>query len=482
MYLLGVDLGTTGCKSMVFDLDGNILGEHYIEYDLIFTPEGIEQDANEWWENVKTAIKTAIKEADIDGRKVLGLSASSQGISFVPLDKSGNTLMNAISWYDTRATEEAAQIKADYDNYEIFSRTGRQISSLVFPQVMWLKKHRPEIYEKTHKFLMGLDFLLYRFSGSYATDYSMASGTLCDDTAERKWIPEFFRKYDIDLDKFPEIYCFGDVVGTVLPEVADELGLSPKTKVVMGLQDQKAAAIGAGIDNSIITVSLGTASAICSIAPEHIVDDSMAVACHGFDRQSWILENSIGTAGAALKWVRNTFFSQMSYVEMDELADKAPAGSNGVFTYPDLYRGSSLYNKGFFAGIGLETTQGDIIRSVLEGVGYEIKQRISAHKRISGSARRVGEICVFGGGAKSSVWCQIISDITGMPVVIPKTHETGNLGAALCAGIGSGVFKDLKEAQQRMVGGIQKRYLPNKENNKIYEEKFLAYKELKGKF
>lgn len=479
MYLLGVDLGTTGCKSMVFDLEGNILGSHYIEYELIFTSEGVEQDAGIWWDNVKTAIKAALNNARIDGRKVLALSVSSQGISFVPVDKDGNTLMNAISWYDSRAFEEAARIRSDFDNFLVFSRTGRQISSLVFPEVMWLKKHRPQIYEKTYKFLMGLDFLLYRFCGNAATDYTMASGTLCYDTSNRDWIPEFFNNYDIDMGKFPQIHCFGDVVGTVVPKVAEQLGLSTNTKVVAGLQDQKAAAIGAGINSEIITISLGTASAISSIASKHIVDQNMSAACHGFDRQGWILENSVGTAGAALKWVRNTMFSQKTYSEMDALADKVPAGSKGVLFYPRLSKGDSQHGKGVFTGIGLDTAQGDIIRSVMEGVGFEIRSCIAAHKRVNGKVRNAKQLRIFGGGATSSVWCQMIADIADMPVVVPRTHETGNLGAAICAGIGAGVFKDLVDAQ-RFVGIPQKEYLPGMENTRVYKDKFDEYLEMKG--
>jgi len=480
VYLLGIDLGTTGCKSMVFDLGGKILGDHYIEYDLIFTPEGVEQDANLWWENIKTAVRTAINKAGIDGKKVLGLSVSSQGISFVPVDKNGNTLMNAISWYDSRAVDEADLIRKDYDNFQLYCRTGRQISSLVFPEVMWLKKHRPEIYKKTYKFLMGLDFIIYRFCGVCATDYTMASGTLCYDVVNRKWIDELFKVYDIDMDKFPQVCCFGDVVGKVMPDVAVELGLSTETKVVMGAQDQKVAAIGAGIDNGVITLSMGTASAISSITNKHLIDNTMKTACHGFDRQRWIMENAVGTSGSALKWVKNTMFSNMSYKEMDELASQAPPGSKGVFFYPSLYKGNRNKNNGTLYGLGLETTQGDIIRSVLEGIAYKIKECIDSHRQINEDVRNTKEIRIFGGGAVSPVWCQIISDITDMKVVVPRTHETGNLGAAICAGIGAGVYKNLKDAQQ-IAGGVGSVYIPREENREVYRngyEAFLALKDM----
>jgi len=262
--------------------------------------------------------------------------------------------------------------------------------------------------------------------------------------------------------------------------VAEELGLSTGTKVVMGAQDQKAAAIGAGIDNGVITLSMGTASAISSITSKHLIDKTMKTACHGFDRQRWIMENAVGTSGSALKWVKNTMFPQMSYKKMDELAAQSFPGSRGVFFYPKLYKGNSSRQNGTLFGLSLDTTKGDIIRSVLEGIAYNIKECIESHKKINEDVRNTEEIRIFGGGAVSPVWCQIISDITGMKVIVPRTHETGNLGAAICAGIGAGVYKDLKDAQQ-IAGGIGKVYTPMKEKREIYEKgykEFLALKDM----
>ena len=474
MYLLGIDLGTTGCKSMVFDLEGNILGSHYIESELIFTADGVEQDADLWWDNIKSAIKLTLKDACIDGRKILGLSVSSQGISFVPVDKNGKTLMNAVSWYDTRADEEANLFEKDYGSFEVFSRTGRRCGSLVFPQVMWLKKNKPDIYCKTYKFMMGMEFLLYRLCGKCITDYSMASGTLCFDTVEHRWILEYFEKYDIDIKKFPPISCFAKNIGTVKREVAEELGLPENTIVAVGMQDQKTAAIAAGIEDGIITVSMGTASAVSSLTNRHIADKSMKVACHGFDEERWILENVVSTTGAAYKWVKNTMFPKISYDEMADIADNTPIGSNEVMFYPLLYNKKGIRKRGALCGLGLDTTKADIIRAVMEGIAYEIKICIKEHKLLNDSVKNSKELRIFGGGAASELWCRIIADITAMSVMIPRTHETGNLGAAICAGIAAGVFKDLSYAG-KLVGEAGAVYKPKEENVKKYKDSFNEY-------
>jgi len=472
MYLLGVDLGTTGCKSMVFSRTGDILGSDYIEYDLIIGKEGhIEQNADIWWHNVKASVKKAIYEAKIDGKKIVSLSISSQGISFVPIDKDGNTLMNAISWLDGRAVEEAEAITRSYGAQSIFSSMGKPIlPAYVLPKLMWLKKNMPEIYGETWKFMMGLDFLLYRFCGSVITDYSMASGTLSYNIIDKTWFDEIFSKFDIDQQKLPELGCLGDVAGKVLTNVAEELGLSTDCLVVIGAQDQRCASYGAGIDKESITVSLGTATAICSICSHPIIDSQMKVTCCGLDKNQWMLESVIATSGVALKWVKNTFFKAISYSEMDDLAASAPAGSQGVMFFPHLQNNGNG-TKGAFIGLGLHTSEGDIIRAVFEGISYQIRMHIQSHEAIN---RSMQQICLFGGGAQSDIWAQIISDITGKTVMIPRTHETANLGAAIIAGIGARIYTDYDDAL-KTIGAPAKTFVTDPEKHKKYSEYYKSY-------
>ncbi len=473
MYLLGIDLGTTGCKSMVFDEKGAILGSNYIEYDLIICNDGIEQDANAWWNNVVNTVKGSIVQSGISGSDIAALSVSSQGIAFVPIDKEGNTLHNAISWLDGRSTEEIAQMGRECDPWAIFNQTGKKLlPCYVLPQLMWVKRHRPEIYDRTFKILMAHDFIIYRLTGKTVTDLSMASGTLAYDIHEQRWVTELLNQFDIDGAKLPELMVLGDVAGTVLPKAAQELGLSTATKVIIGAQDQRCASIGAGIDKGIFTISLGTSSAIGAICDKPLIDDSMQVTCCGLDRNRWILETVVATAGVALKWLKNTMFPSLSFAEMDRMAESANPLAGGVRFYPHLSVDASGEAKGAFSGLSLQTTQADIIRSVLEGVGYQMKMHIENMERLGVTG---GEIRIFGGGASSKIWCQIIADITGKRVVVPRTHETANLGAAIIASVGGGLFSDFQQAGT-MVGSPAMTFIPEKSNVNVYEEAYAKYK------
>ena len=473
---------------MIFSTEGSILGGDYTEYELIIGENGcVEQDAGLWWESVKNSVKNTIRHSQINGKNISALSISSQGISFVPLDRYGNTLMNAVSWLDTRASEEAEAVAGTFGAEKIFRLTGKIIfPTYVLPKIMWVKRHHPDIYNNTWKFMMAMDFLLYRFCGKAVTDYSMASGTLAYDIAEKRWCHEILGKMDIDPQKLPEIKCTGSAAGAVLPAIAEELGLSPECYVITGAQDQRCAALGAGIAEGVVTVSLGTAAAVCSICSEPIADGdtgvsgtSMDITCCGFDENHWMLESVVSTSGAALKWVKNTFFKNYSYAEMDELAKCSPAGSRGVMFYPHLGNTGAV-GKGAFTGLGIHIAEGDIIRSVLEGISYQIRAHIKSHEIVNGSIR---QIRLFGGGAKSGVWAQMIADITGKAVAIPGTHETANLGAAILAGVGAGFFRDCREALKAIGTGTTdaKVFLPDPEKHRDYDERYKVYCSLNKK-
>ena len=475
MYLIGIDLGTTGCKSMVFDEAGTILGEHYIEYDVIFLPGGgAEQDANIWWDHTVTAVRGAIAQAGIDGSEVGGLSVSAQGCCFVPVDEKGLPLANAISWYDTRALPEARALYERHGAAAMFHRVGRPVESLVFPELIRLKRLHPDLYEKTWKFLMPHDYLICRLSGAAVTDYSMASGSMCYDVARHAWASDLLEEYGIDERKLPELRDAGTRAGTVTPETAALLGISPDAVVAVGMQDQKIAALGAGIGPGRITVSLGTASAIETMSDTFVEDPACVVPCHSFDSRLYTMETIVDTAGSALKWAKNTVCPELGYREMDALAAASPCGANGVTFYPFLCRNAAGVNQGGFRGIGLETTRGDLIRAVLEGVACGIRSRIEEQKALLPHAAEAAELMLFGGGSASPLWRRIIADVTGMTVRRPRTQETGNLGAAICAGVGAGVYRDLWDGQ-RIVGEPSSSDAPDPANRAACEELYARY-------
>jgi xylulokinase len=342
---------------------------------------------------------------------------------------------------------------------------------------MWIKKYKPDVYQKTYKVLMAHDYIVYKLTGRMVTDISMASGTLAYDIHEKRWMTDLLDRFDIDINKFPELTVMGKVVGNILPGVAKELGLSTETKVVAGAQDQRCASLGAGIDKGIFTVSLGTASAICAIIDKPIIDENMQVTCCGLDDNHWILETVIATAGVALKWLKNTFFTNLSYQEMDSLALKAEPLSGGVAFYPHLSIGASGKAKGTFTGLSLQTKPEDIIRAVLEGIAFQMKIHISDMERMGVQGN---EVRIFGGGANSPVWCQIIADILNKKVVVPRTHETANLGAAIIAKMGLEGSLNFHSGYS-LIGDIDKEYQPDADKAELYMKAFAEYDENNSK-
>ena len=472
MYLLGIDLGTTGCKSMVFDGASQILGSSYIEYGLIMTPEGVEQDANAWWENVARAVRESVRESGVGSDEIAALAISSQGIAFVPVSREGAPIYNAISWLDGRATRESAALGELFGERELFSRTGKRLlPCYVLPQLMWMREHRPQVYRDAYKFLMAHDFIVYRMTGRAVTDYSMASGTLAYDLHTRAWMTDILNATGVNAAKLPEIRAAGTIAGALSPAAAGQLGLSPQTLVVIGAQDQRCASIGAGIGAGVVTASLGTSTALCALLDRPVIDPEMRVTCCALDERRWVLESVVATAGAALKWINSTFFPGLAYDALCALAEDALPLCGGVRFYPHLFAESAEGAKGAFTGISLQTRRGDMVRAVLEGVAFQMRLHLEDLRRLGVEAE---ELRLFGGGAKSPLWCQIIADITGMRVRVPYTHETANLGAAILAGAGAGIFEDYFSA-----GGLQARfsrdYPPRAAQSVLYLEALPPY-------
>ncbi len=257
-----IDLGTTGMQCILFNREGKILRTFYKEYPLIIKGRLIEQDANLWRETAKEALKVVA-----EGEKIKGISISSQGITLVPIDKAGNPLSNAISWLDKRAKKESDYLQEHFSKEETYEKLGRQFrESSTFSKIMWLKEHNNEIYKKTYKFLLPLDYLNYKFTQKCVTDYTMASGTGAFNIQKKEWDKDILKISKVDQSRLPEVKCMGTDLGPILPDIADEIGIPKSTHLFLGAQDQKCAAIGAGIAEGIYTISLGTATAISKIS------------------------------------------------------------------------------------------------------------------------------------------------------------------------------------------------------------------------
>lgn len=443
--LLSLDLGTTGCKATVCSLRGEVLGTSYLECPLETPAPGwVEQDAGLWWTLAQRAIRQALVASSVSLIRVLAVSVSSQGISFVPVDRAGRILRRAICWLDTRAEEEAAQIGAALGDEEIFQVTGKRPSpTYVLPKLLWLRRHEPDVCRQTHKFLLAHDLVIYRLCGAFVTDYSLAGGTLLLDLHRLGWSERLLATFAIDPAQLPEPVWAGTLAGELSLDAAAALGLRAGLPVVVGGQDQKCAALGAGLRSSRATVSLGTAAAISCLVKRPALDASRRVPTFPFVAPGqWVLEGVVGTAGAALRWLRDTFFPTCGYAELDRWAAASPPGARGVRFHPHLAGATSpLWQagvRGVFTGLSLATSSGDIVRSVLEGVACQVRANLEVMETLA----PVEELVLFGGGAQSILWPRLIGEITGKPVSVTETVDVANWGACILAGCGAGLFAD----------------------------------------
>lgn len=437
MYAIGIDLGTTGCKAIVADLTGKIVGQHYIEYPLIVrSAEEIEQDANLWWELSCQAVKGAVAESGIPTDAVKGISVTSQGISFVPVDENLKAIGNAYSWLDCRAMKETARIRKKFELLDLYRITGLKCNpTYLLPKLMWIRNNKPEDLRGARKILMAHDYLIAQMTGETITDHSMAGGSLLYDVSNGCWSEQVCSALDVDPELLPELKEAGQVAGTLTPFAAERMGLKAGSVVAVGGQDQKVAAFSAISDDVTASLCLGTAGAMEYLSDRPVFDSKMRIPLFSYlFRGTWTLEAVVSTTGASLKWLRNTFFRNQSYRELDQLAEGCQPGCGGVFFYPHLGGATSPHwepdVKGSLTGITLNTTDGDIVRAVLEGTAFQIRSNILVSEEL---CKPREELVVFGSGGSSPLWCQIFADIIGKKVTALSSPDASGLGAARLA-------------------------------------------------
>lgn len=419
---IGVDLGTTGCKAVLYDESGAVLSQFNKEYELITKGDGIFQDAQKWFSMVCDSICSVAK-----GRESLieAISFSVQGISFVPVDRNGEPLTDAYSWMDTSATRQEDALRAAFGDEVIYQKTGKPLKSMyTLPKLMKFKADFPALYEKTALLLTPLDFLNLKFTGLAVTDYTCASGTMLYNINTHSWDKELLAFSGIDYSKLPEVQKMGSSLGKILPQVADALNLPEDTEIVLGGQDQKLAALGAGVSDDAFVMSIGTASVITTRA-------NVKCTCPRFawDEELTLYEAVIPFTGACVKWACSNLFGGISYQQLDALAEGAVNGSGGVRFDPNFEKGAALTD------ITLAATPQNLAYAVFEGICLEMNRQIKA----LGATRR---LLVFGGGANSEVWCKILARVTGCEICILDTEQTASLGAAMLAS--KGLIKSAK--------------------------------------
>lgn len=444
-YYLGIDFGTTNCKCIVYDKTLRSYGSCSVPNTVQYRGKDIaEQPAEEWWATVWDAIKGALADAAVSGNSIRSMAVSSQGISFVPVDADYRPLRPGISWLDTRAKEEMALLSRLVSLSDIQAISGIcPTPAYILPKLLWLRQNEPKIWAKTTKLLTPHDWIVYKLCGRAVIPATMAAGTLLYQYREKNWSDQLMNCFALSPQLFGELVWSGETIGTVTVETAAALGISPQTQVVAGGQDQKCAYLGAGASTDTVTISLGTAAALskrCETARE---DPSGLISCSPYlTKDGWILEGVVGTAGACLEWAQRRFFPSVRYATLDaRAAERYHNGLNSLLFNPDFayVNEKTTLPAGGFSGLSLSVTEDDIWLAVLEGIAFRIRERLEI---INGLGQPAKVLRLFGGGAKSRLWQQIIADVTGLPTEVCTSDETGCLGAAmLAAGIPGGNLK-----------------------------------------
>lgn len=477
MYYIGIDLGTSAVKLLLLSSDGTIEKITSREYPLSFpNPGWSEQNPYDWFRQTMDGLKELL--ADCDKSQVAGVSFGGQMHGLVPLDEKGEVIRPAILWNDSRTTEEC-----DYLNNVIGKETlsgytaNISFTGFTAPKVLWLKKNEPENYGKIAKLLLPKDYLCYRLTGKFATDVSDASGTLYFDVKNRKWSEEMCDILGIKEDWLPEVYESYEAVGTLLPEIAQQLGVPETVKVAAGAGDNAAAAVGTGtVGDGACNISLGTSGTLFISSAKFGVDENNALHSFAHADGSYHLMGCMLSAASCNKWWMDDIIGTKDYGKEQEAIEKL--GENHVYFLPYLMGERSPHNdalaRGTFTGLTMDSTRADMTQAVLEGVAFALRDSFEVAKKL-GIQVKCSKIC--GGGAKSPLWKKMVANILNIALEVPEIEEGPSMGGAMLAAVACGEFASVKEAADKMVK-VKERIEPDAALAAKYEEQYRKFRQI----
>jgi xylulokinase len=482
--LLGLDVGTTAGKSVLFDLQGNVVAAASSGYGLITPRAGwVEQDPEELWRGAVETIRCVASQIG-PGDRILALAQSSQGGTTIPVDAAGRPTYHAISWMDERAGEQARQVRGRWGADFIRTTTGWPLyDGLPLQHIRWLRHNRPDDFARTRHFLFVNDFITHRLTGKLCMNPPDASITQLMNVATGDWDQRLLDIAGIGRDQLSPMHPSGYVVGALTAETSQTTGLPQDTLVVNGAHDQYCAAVGAGVTRpGRVLLSCGTAWVTLAV-PESLevgLRSGMSVSRHAAQGR-WGALRSLGGVGASLEWLIDQVWGGHAagtersdvYRAINAGAARSAPGAQGLLFYPLAGGHAAGFgpSRGGWIGLSLSHSRDDLARAVMEGTAFELRWAI---QEIRQAGVQVGELRMVGGAAESAVWPQIVADVAGLPVVLPTVRQAASRGAAILAGVGAGIFAD-PETGFAAFQGQETRLEPLAENCALYETAFYTY-------
>lgn len=491
-FLLGVDIGTSGTKSVLFDQAGRTVASETVEYPLYQPKVGwAEQEPEDWWNAAVKSINAVISKSGADKRDIVGIGLSGQMHGLVMLGSDGKPLRRSIIWCDQRTDKECAQMTEKIGAKRLIEITANPaMTGFTASKILWVKNNEPQVYDKCAKILLPKDYIRYMLTGEFASEVSDASGMQLLDVPARQWSGEVLEKLDIDKDLLAPVYESVEISGKISKRAAELTGLAEGTPVVGGAGDQAAGGVGNGIvREGVLSATIGTSGVVFAHTDKITIDPKGRVhtLCHAVPG-CWHVMGVTQAAGLSLKWFRDNFCmpeieaaKQMEidpYVLMDRQAELSPPGCDGLYYLPYLMGERTPHldpdARGVFFGLSARHSRRDMLRAVMEGVGYSMKDCLEI---IKGMGIPIKEVRASGGGGKSPFWRQMLADMFAKTIITTNSTQGPALGVAILAGVAAGVYSSVSEGCDIAV--IPKsRQRADRENNSLYKKHYALYKSL----
>lgn len=482
-YLMGIDLGTSSLKTLIMDEDGQIKAVCASDYQFASPHNGYaEHDPKEWWDACCLTIRQALEKSGADPEEIAGLSFSGQMHGAVLLDEKKEVIRPAILHCDARSAVQVEYIKQTLGMERVRQLMMNPVySGFMLPSLLWVRDNEPENYEKVRYVCLPKDYIKFKLTGEITSDYSDASATLAFDIQNGTWSEEILKILSVPSDIFPKCFRTDEAVGTVCEAAARETGLSVKTVVVAGGGDQVMQGIGNGITQlGGASVNIGTSGQVSFQSDRPVLNPKLSTNTFcGYKRDRWFTMGAIMNAGLSLKWC-NRLLGQKDYNKINEAVDKVKPGSGGVIFLPYLNGERTPHVNpdisGEFVGLNINTGPAELTRSVMEGVSFALMQCIEICGELGLKAKDY--MVASGGGSRSGPWLQLQADIYDIPLRVIETEEQASLGAAIAAGVGAGIYKDIEEGCRRTVRYKDILVVPSADAHKVYEEYYQLFKEI----